>query len=472
MASRVLGRTRCTRASSGGSWPLAAAAAARVRVSRPSWRATARRVPADRASGCSSGTARITSAAPRISTAAEAARSSPTWAASEARSSATSRSCCRGVAASSEKLKSTIVGWPAGVTITLAARSDRCAMPARCSVPTSVHSRASRSSPIWPAGSRSSERPSTHSRTSRAVSPARTIRSTGGVDTPARSAIIPTRAWRSTAWKSEAAGRVSPTFRSRTARYARYSRSASRWSDPRALTNSRRPSAVTAANGREPLVSTSAGRTESTGRPASRNAAAISPGPIRWSGTPNTTRTAAPTVTPAARARISCIGSIVPARIRTPPASSSVSQATRRQGRLSQGAAPTATAAADANSAGAGNAAPATQESCPRWAVSAAGRCAPIRRKIPSARTAATTAPAASPASSRNRRLRSVAATTTTTGARQATCTRPVMTWPTVPRPPGADAAGPRSHRNAAAEAANAPASRRPAEISRITSPG
>ena len=55
---------------------------------------------------------------------------------------------------------------------------------------------------------------------------------------------------------------MSPTFRSRTARYARYSRSASRWSEPRALTNSRRPSAKTAANFLEPLVSTSAGRTE------------------------------------------------------------------------------------------------------------------------------------------------------------------------------------------------------------------
>jgi hypothetical protein len=59
------------------------------------------------------------------------------------------------------------------------------------------------------------------------------------------------------------------------------------------------------------------------------------------------------------------------------------------------------------------------------------------------------------------------AVTTTTAAARQATCTRPVMTRPTVPRPPGTGAAGPRSHRNAAAEAANAPASRRPAEIRR-----
>ena len=265
---------------------------------------------------------------------------------------------------------------------------------------------------------------------------------------------------------------MSPTFRSRTARYARYSRSASRWSEPRALTNSRRPSAETAANFLEPLATTSAGRTEVTGRPASRSAAAIPAGPIRRSGTPNATSTAAPTVTPVARARISCIGSAVPASSRATAASSSVSHAARRHGRLSQGAAATTTAAADANSAGAGNAAPASQEPCARWAVSAAGRCPPIRRKIPSARMAAATAPAASPASSRNRRLRSVAATTTATAARHATWTRPVMTRPAVPRPPGTAAAVPRSHRRAIHETASEQASRRPAEISRITSPG
>jgi len=222
----------------------------------------------------------------------------------------------------------------------------------------------------------------------------------------------------------------------------------------------------------EPLPPTSAGRTDSTGRPAARSAAAISPGPIRRSGTPNVTRTAAPTVTPVARARISCIGSIVPARIRTTAASSSVSHATRRQGRLSQGAAATTTAAADANSAGAGNAAPATQEPRARLAVSAAGRWPPRRMKIPVATPAATTAPAASPASSRNRCLRSVAATTTAAPARHATCTRPVVRRPADPRSSGTAAAWPRSHRRATHEAANEQASSRPAAISRITSPG
>ena len=46
--------------------------------------------------------------------------------------------------------------------------------------------------------------------------------------------------------------------------------------------------------------------------PSPRRAAAIPPGPIRRSGTPNVTRTAAPTVTPAARARISSIGKAAP----------------------------------------------------------------------------------------------------------------------------------------------------------------
>ena len=236
--------------------------------------------------------------------------------------------------------------------------------------------------------------------------------------------------------------------------------------------NSRRPSAATAANFGEPLVSTSAGRTEVTGTPARRSAAAISPGPIRRSGTPNVTRTAAPTVTPVARARISCIGSAVPASTRTTAASSSVSQAARRHGRLSQGAAATTTADADANSAGAGNPAPVTQELCAWLAASAAGRCPPSRTKIPAARTAAAAAPAASPPSSRNRRLRSVAVTTTAAPARHATWTRPVMTRPADPRSSGTDAAGPSSHRRATHDAASEQASRKPAAISRITSPG
>ena len=149
-----------------------------------------------------------------------------------------------------------------------------------------------------------------------------------------------------------------------------------------------------------------------------------------------------------------------------------MSHATRRHGRLSQGAAPTTTAAADANSAGVGNAAPASQDPRARLAVSAAGRWPPNRAKIPVARPAATTAPAASPASTRNRRLRSVAATTTAAAARQATCTRPVVTRPADPRSSGTAAAEPSSHRRATQETPNEQASRRPAAISRITSPG
>ena len=56
------------------------------------------------------------------------------------------------------------------------------------------------------------------------------------------------------------------------------------------------------------LASTSAGRTTRRQAGACRSAAAIPAGPIRRSGTPNVTSTAAPTVTPAARARISSVG--------------------------------------------------------------------------------------------------------------------------------------------------------------------
>ena len=57
MVSRVRGRTRCRRASGWAFSPLAAAAADLVSASRPSSRAMACRVAADRASGCSNGTA-------------------------------------------------------------------------------------------------------------------------------------------------------------------------------------------------------------------------------------------------------------------------------------------------------------------------------------------------------------------------------------------------------------------------------
>ena len=142
--------------------------------------------------------------------------------ASDASSSARSRSFCRWVAASSEKLKSVSHGRPSSPIITLAARRDRWAIPARCSLSTSAHSRRRRSSLIRWAGSWPSELPSTRSMTSSAVPPPALItRSTRGTRTPARSAITAMRAWCSTARMTEAAGQVSPTLRSRANRYAR-----------------------------------------------------------------------------------------------------------------------------------------------------------------------------------------------------------------------------------------------------------
>ena len=137
--------------------------------------------------------------------------------------------------------------------------------------------------------------------------------------------------------------------------------------------NSRRPSPVTATNGREPFASTWAASAQVTGRPADRSAAAIPSGPIRRSGTPNVTSTPAPTVTPTANASISSAGSTVPVISRAAAAAPRVSHAARRQGRLSHGAAATVTAAAAASRAGPGNAALASSELCPAAAVTACG---------------------------------------------------------------------------------------------------
>ena len=77
MVSRVRGRTRCRRASGWALSPLAAAAADLVSASRPSSRAMACRVAADRASGCSNGTAAASSWAPMTAAALDTARSAP-----------------------------------------------------------------------------------------------------------------------------------------------------------------------------------------------------------------------------------------------------------------------------------------------------------------------------------------------------------------------------------------------------------
>src|SRR5689334_11903398 len=113
------------------------------------------------------------------------------------------------------------------------------------------------------------------------------------------------------------------------------------------------PSPAAATNGREPFASTPAGSTLVTGRSAKLSAAAISCGPRRRSGTPNKTSTPAPAVTPAANATTASTGETVPVTSHTTTASHKVTQAVRRHGRLSHGAAATVTAAAAARSAGA-----------------------------------------------------------------------------------------------------------------------
>ena len=66
--------------------------------------------------------------------------------------------------------------------------------------------------------------------------------------------------------------------------------------------NNGSPSSAAAMKGREPFASTAAGSTPVTGRPDERSAAAIRSGPMRRSGTPNTTSEPAPTIAPDANA--------------------------------------------------------------------------------------------------------------------------------------------------------------------------
>ena len=163
-------------------------------------------------------------------------------------------------------------------------------------------------------------------------------------------------------------------------------------------------SAAAATNGREPFASTPAGSTLVTGRPAEPSAAAICSGPMRRSGTPNRTSTAAPAVTPAANATTASTGEAVPVISHTVAASHKVIQAARRHGRLSHGAAATVTATAAARSAGPASDAPVSHGHWPAPAAISRGRCPPARSMIPITTALAKTAAPARPASSRNRR--------------------------------------------------------------------
>ncbi len=238
--------------------------------------------------------------------------------------------------------------------------------------------------------------------------------------------------------------------------------------------NRRRPASVTAKNGREPFAMTSAGVTELTGRPADLSAAAILSGPIRRSGTPRATSTPAPAVSPTASARISSIGSTVPASSRAAPAAPSTTQAVRRHGRLNHGEAATVTATTPASSAGPGNVALASHEPCPRLAATASGCSPPTRFKIPASAPPATIAPAVRLMSRRNRRRQSVKATIAAAATTNATCTSPTSTRPagSAPSQVTADASVPTSWLGASATAASATIRSRPPAIRRMTSPG
>ena len=238
--------------------------------------------------------------------------------------------------------------------------------------------------------------------------------------------------------------------------------------------NSRRPSSVTARNGREPLVWTPAGSAEAAGRPADRSAAAIPSDPIRRSGTPKATSTPAPTVTPVANARTSSAGRTVPVISRAAPTAASAIHAVRRQGRLSHGAAATVTATAAASRGGQGNAALASHECCSPAAVTVSGWLLPTRYKMPASAATAATAPAARPASRRNRRCHRAAAAAPAAATTKATCTRPVSSRPARSDSSQVTAAAPEpvSRPGATATAASITARIRPLPIRRMTSPG
>src|SRR6266567_2276883 len=124
------------------------------------------------------------------------------------------------------------------------------------------------------------------------------------------------------------------------------------------------PSAV-AMNGREPFATTAAGSTLYTGNPAEIKAAAISPEPMRRSGTPNRTSTPAPVAIPTANARATSTGPEVPVINRVTAASHRRIQTERRHGRLSHGAAAIVHATAAARSPDPVGVPPVTHDDCP-----------------------------------------------------------------------------------------------------------
>jgi len=161
--------------------------------------------------------------------------------------------------------------------------------------------------------------------------------------------MTPTRAWCSTAWNSDAAGAgvayvAQPHRPVRPVQQVGVALVRTQGLDEQPPSVRRDRGELPRAPGRD---LGRADRFHRHARAAQGGAATLS-GPIRRSGTPNATRTAAPTVTPVAIAMISSIGSTVPVSSRAAATRSSVSHAARRHGRLSQGAAATTTAAADA----------------------------------------------------------------------------------------------------------------------------
>ena len=308
-------------------------------------------------------------------------------------------------------------------------------MRATCSRSTSRHSSATNSSVISSAASSPRVTPSTSSMINiTELSGASSTRWTRGAWTPARSAIIPASAWCSTACLSEAAGRTSPTSRRRTKRYPRYSRSASRWSCPRILTNARAPSTVSTTKPRAPLPCTGATSTCTAGYPRPVSAARTSAGPGRRSGVPKASSTPVPTAAPTMNAMNSHIGRTVPATSRAAATSASPTQVARRHAGSSQRVSVTAAATPPARNGGLGNEALPNQPSLARLDDSVDGGDRSTTVSTAHINTAAKTAAPSSVANSRNRRRRSTAIGTATTATRTSNWTTPTSRRPAAVR--------------------------------------
>ena len=241
---RRLKRSSC--ASSGGSVTPRCCTVARSSSRRCGCSLSAARVAPASAPGWSSGRARQIGSGPSALSAESVARSGPTAIASETSSCAVSPAIACSSAATSPKPKSTSHG-PSSDAIRLFSRRFRCVMRWFASICCCCQICASTSSLISDFFRRSSGVPATAVYTSSIdSSPTATTVRSSGVRTWVLRARRATSASCSALRRKLENGRSSPTFLSRTKRYARNRRSADRSSGLRTLAYTRVPSSRSA----------------------------------------------------------------------------------------------------------------------------------------------------------------------------------------------------------------------------------